>query len=114
MRLFKLHSLLTFSLANGRLPALKSVTKYPDYLRSVDSYSVEYNVTLDLMNHSVKYNVNTPARKTVQCRLTVRLEKLSIKKTIHRVRREIQILNSVMGLHQQVNACLVSFPQMTG
>ena len=65
---------------NGRLPTLKSVIEYFYHLRSVDSYPVEYNVTLDLINHWVKYNVYTLIRKTVQSRLTTHLEKLKYLK----------------------------------
>ena len=60
----------------GRLPTLKSVIEYFYHLPSVDTYSVEYNVTLDLMNHWVKYNIYTLTIKTVPSRLTTHLEKL--------------------------------------
>ena len=63
-------------LPNGRLPTLKSVIEYFCHLPSVDTYSVEYNVTLDLMNHWVKYNIYTLTIKTVPSRLTTHLEKL--------------------------------------
>ena len=42
---------------NSRLPTLKSVIEYFDHLQSVNSYSIEHNVTLDLMNHWVKYTL---------------------------------------------------------
>ena len=63
-------------LTNGRLPTLKRVIEYFYYLRSLDSSSVEYNVTLDLINHWIKWNVYTQTRKSVQSRLTAYFDKL--------------------------------------
>lgn len=73
---------------NGRLPTLKSVIEYCYHLLSVDSYSVEYNVTFDLMNHWVKYNVYTLTRETVQSCLTTHLEKLKYLKNHQKGRKK--------------------------
>ena len=51
-------------LPDGRLPTLKSVIEYFYHLQPVNSYSVEYNGTLDLLNNWVKYNVYTLTKKT--------------------------------------------------
>ena len=75
-------------LPNGRLPTLKSVIEYCYHLLSVDSYSVEYNVTFDLMNHRVKYNVYTLTRETVQSCLTTHLEKLKYLKNHQKGRKK--------------------------
>ena len=67
-------------LPNGRLPTLKRVIEYFYYLGSLDSSSVEYNGTLDLINHWIKCNIYTQTRKSVQSRLTAYFDKLKYLK----------------------------------
>ena len=99
-------------LPNGRLPTLKSVIEYFYHLQSVDSYFIEYNVILDLMNHWVKYNVYTQARKTVPPRLTTQLEKLKYLKNYQKDKKKNACWKQYNEFVQQVNYCLISFLQM--
>ena len=75
-----MHTVSPAVLPNGRLPTLKRVIEYFYYLRSLDSSSVEYNVTFDLINHWIKCNVYTQTRKSVQSRLTAYFDKLKYLK----------------------------------
>ena len=78
---------------NGRLPTLHGVMNYYFYLKSVNKGSVENNVTLDLINHWVNYNVYTQSRKTIPQRLMVILKKYKYFREYPKNKKKVKYWN---------------------